>query len=82
MEEAILVEYTEYLANSMRMNKRDFGKEVKISAIIKLFELEKISSGIAARVLNLSRVQFLDLLAKYNVPFLNADDLNEDLRNA
>jgi predicted HTH domain antitoxin len=82
MEEAILVEYPEYLANSMRMNKRDFGKEVKISAIIKLFELEKISSGIAARVLNLSRVQFLDLLAKYNVPFLNADDLNEDLRNA
>lgn len=82
MAEVISIEYPEYLANSMRMNKSNFGKEIKISALVKLFELGKVSSGTAAKVLHISRLEFLDLLAKYNVGFLNADDLTEDLENA
>lgn len=82
MAEVISIEYPEYLANSMRMNKSNFGKEIKISALVKLFELGKVSSETAAKVLHISRLEFLDLLAKYNVGFLNADDLTEDLENA
>ena len=33
MAEVISIEYPEYLANSMRMNKSNFGKEIKISAL-------------------------------------------------
>jgi predicted HTH domain antitoxin len=82
MAQAISIEYPNYLANSMRMNENDFGKEIKISALVKLFELGKVSSGIAAKVLHISRIEFLDLLAKYNVGFLNVEDVNEDLNNA
>ncbi len=82
MAEIISIDYPEYLANSMRMNKNDFGKEIKVSALVKLFELGKVSSGTAAKVLRISRVDFLELLAKYKVSFLDTNNLNEDLENA
>lgn len=82
MSQSISIEYPDYLANSLRLNRNDFRKEIKISALIKLFELGKVSSGIAAKTLDISRVEFLDLLARYNVGFLGVEDLNEDLNNA
>ncbi len=82
MAQIISIEYPDYLANSMRMSKSDFGKEIKISALVKLFELGKVSSGTAAKVLQMSRIEFLDLLGKYEVTFLNSENLNEDLENA
>jgi predicted HTH domain antitoxin len=82
MAEIISVNYPRYLANSMRMSKDDFGKEMKVSALVKLFELGKVSSGTAAKVLHISRIEFLELLTQYDVSFLNVDDLKEDLDNA
>ena len=82
MAQIISVDYPDYLANSMRMSKSEFGREIKLYSLVKLFELGKVSSGTAAKVLELSRVEFLELLVKYNVSFLNSHDLNEDLQNA
>jgi predicted HTH domain antitoxin len=82
MAQIISVDYPDYLANSMRMSKSEFGREIKLYSLVKLFELGKVSSGTAAKVLELSRVEFLELLVKYKVSFLNSDDLNEDLQNA
>ena len=82
MSQIISIEFPDYLANSMRMNKSEFGKEIKMSGLVKLFELGKISSGTASKVLQLSRIEFLELLSKYNVGFLNVEDLSEDLQNA
>jgi predicted HTH domain antitoxin len=69
MATIISIEYPNYLANSMRMNEIEFGKEIKISALVKLFELGKVSSGIAAKFLQLSRIEFLNLLVKCKVGF-------------
>ena len=82
MAHFITVDYPEFLANSMRMNREQFGKEMKTSALIKLFELGKVSSGTAAKVLQISRIEFLELLAKYNVGYIEVEDLKEDLLNA
>ena len=82
MEQVISIEYPDFLANSMRLNKDEFGKEIKTSALVKLFELGKVSSGTAAKVLHISRVEFLDILSRYKVEFLNTQDLNQDLDNA
>jgi predicted HTH domain antitoxin len=43
--------------------------------------LGKISSATTSKVLQLSRIELLELLAKYNVGFLNVEDLSEDLQN-
>lgn len=82
MSQNISIEYPVSLANSMRMSKSEFGREIKISSLVKLFELGRISSGTASTVLQLSRIEFLELLAKYNVSFLDVEDLNEDFQNA
>lgn len=82
MANTISIEYPNFLANSMRMNESDFENEIKVSGLIKLFELGKISTGIAAKALGISRIEFLELLGKYKVSFLNFDDLASDYKNA
>lgn len=81
----INVTYPDYLANSLKLSGKDFEKEIRMSSIVKLFELSKISSGMAAKVLGLSRLEFLDGIASYKVSFLDysdIDDLENDIANA
>ena len=82
MNRTISIEYPEYLANSLRLETKDFKNEIKTSSLIKLFELGRVSSGTAAKVLGITRVDFLDLLAKYNVSVFCESDLREDVINA
>lgn len=82
MAQSIFVEFPNFLANSMRMNKNDFSHEIKVSGLVKLFELGKISSGIASKALSISRIEFLELLGKYKVAFLNEEELDLDVENA
>lgn len=79
------MEYPASLATTLRLSGKDFEKEIKTSSLVKLYELGKVSSGVAAKVLGLSRVDFLDLLAKYNVSVFGAanfNDLDEEIANA
>jgi predicted HTH domain antitoxin len=85
MKGTIKIEYPESLANTLRLSGKDFENEMKSSSLVKLFELGKVSSGVAARVLGLTRIDFLDLLAKYKVSVFGAydiNDLNDDIANA
>jgi len=52
--------------------------------VISLFSEGRISSGKAARLLHLSRVEFLALLRKHGVAYLNytADELAEEIAAA
>lgn len=85
MEKMINIQYPESLANSLRLNKKDFENEMKVSSLVKLYETGKVSSGIAAKVLGIPRVEFLELLSKYNVSILGnytSEDLQNDIANA
>ncbi|MCB9261998.1 MAG: UPF0175 family protein [Flavobacteriales bacterium] len=85
MNGIINIEYPEFLANSLKLNTKDFTNEMKTSALVKLFELGKISSGMAAKVLGLSRVDFIELLVKYKVSAFGQstfEDINSDIANA
>ena len=85
MKGTINIEYPESLANTLRLSDKDFVSEMKTSSLVKLYELGRISSGNAAKVLNMSRIDFLELLSKYNVSVLNefnGDDLFHDIANA
>ncbi len=85
MEGKINITYPASLAHILKLNEKDFELEIKISSLVKLYELGKVSSGAAAKVLGLSRLDFLDLLAKYKVSvFSNYDrtDLSKDISNA
>lgn len=66
----------------MKMSEVEFENEIKVSSLVKLFEFGKVSSGIAARALKISRVEFLELLRKYKVNFINCDNFDLDYENA
>lgn len=85
MNKSISIKYPESLADILKLNRQEFETEIKTSALAKLFELGKISSGTAAKVLGVSRIDFLDLLARYNVSVLNFEstqELENDATNA
>ncbi len=69
----ISIEYPERLAFSLKMKKKEFQDEIKIISLVKLYELGKISSGIAADLLSISRVEFLELLKNIMYPIFTMD---------
>lgn len=85
MAKAINVKYPASLANRLKLSTQEFENEVKMSSLVKLFEIGKVSSGTAAKVLGISRIEFLNQLAKYNVSlfsYSNMDEVREDILNA
>jgi predicted HTH domain antitoxin len=81
----INIKCPEYLANILRLSVKDLELELKTSSLAKLFELGKVSYGVAVKVLGISRLHFFELLTKYNVSALSryaVDDLSEDIANA
>jgi len=85
MEQVINVTYPKQLAFSLKMQDNEFVQEMQKLAIIKLYELGKVSSSIAAKILNLTRVDFIELINKYQVSFfsyVSEDELLNDFKNA
>jgi len=85
MEHQISINYPEKLAFSLRMKRKEFEEEMKTISLVKLYELGKISSGLASKLLNLTRIEFLEMLKKYNVSYFYdglEEELESDLANA
>lgn len=71
-----LLEFPEDLASFLLLSDEDFSHEVKKMALVKLFELGKISSGKAAKALGMHRVDFLFMLHDYQVSIFNDSDVH------
>lgn len=72
-------------AFSLKMQEAEFRHEIKKMALIKFYELGKISSGKAAAALGITRMAFLEMLAFYKTSIFNDADegaLINDLKNA
>ena len=55
----------------------DFAQEAKLAMAAKLFEMKRLSSGMAAALVDMDRVSFLAALHSHGVPMIDLDD--EDL---
>lgn len=84
MQDIITINFPGNLAVSLKMDDKEFSSEIKKAAMLKLYELGKISSGMAAKVLGISRLDFLDMLFKYNISTLSSDvnEIKKDFENA
>jgi predicted HTH domain antitoxin len=60
------------------------GSELRMLAAVKLFELKKLSSGAAARLAGISRVEFLSRLGDYGAATFQQteEELQHEIRNA
>ena len=61
-----------------------FEQEERMAMAVKLFEMNRLSSGMAAQLAGTSRISFLLQLSQYDVPMqdLTLDELESDLSNA
>lgn len=80
----LTINYPENLPDAIGTTKEQFENEAKWAMMVKLYEMNRISSGIAANLLGVNRVTFLLKLNDYNVPLidLTEEELKSDLENA
>lgn len=78
------IEYPKLLPDALQQTRVDFEQEAKMAMAVKLFEMKRLSSGVAAKLAGMDRVAFLLSLHRYGVAMIDLDeeDLLSDLQNA
>ncbi|MFL5804198.1 MAG: UPF0175 family protein [Roseiflexaceae bacterium] len=77
------IEYPAELLALSDQTKESLESIAREAMLVRLYDLGHISSGQGARILGISRREFLDLLGQYNVSFFDermADHLEEEAR--
>ena len=63
----IVIDVPEKVLLAEKADEATFGRELKVLAAVKLYELGRLSSGRAAELAGMSRVEFLLALGRYKV---------------
>ena len=76
----IVIDVPEKILLAEKMDASSFARELRILAAVKLYELGRLTSGHAAELAGMARVEFLLELGRYKVFPLEAElrDLERD----
>jgi len=83
--EELKIKYPAGLENVVHVTKGELEQQLRLMAGLKMFELGKLSSGKAAELAGMSRVEFLEACGRYHVSIFNyppeevAEELEQDL---
>ncbi len=79
----LTITYPDTFPDALGSTKEQFEQEAKWAMAVKLFEMKRLSSGMAASLLGVNRTTFLMKLADYNIPLidLTEEELLSDLAN-
>jgi predicted HTH domain antitoxin len=82
--ERLVIEYAERLPDALQQTRAEFEQEARMAMAVKLFEMKRLSSGMAARLAGMERVTFLLSLHRYGVPMidLSEEELQSDVDHA
>jgi predicted HTH domain antitoxin len=79
MVHTVLIEVSDETLAAMRRDPREYASELRVAAAAKLYELGRVSQGVAAEIAGLNRVEFLLALSRYQVtPFQDTRESLED----
>lgn len=80
----LVIDYPELLPDVLQQTRSEFEREARMAMAAKLFEMKRLSSGMAAQLAQMERVEFLLNLHRYGVPVLDLDEdeLQADIDNA
>jgi predicted HTH domain antitoxin len=68
------ITYPQGVPQLLKMSDAEFASELRFLAAVKLYELGRLSSGKAAELAGMGRVEFLWSLASVGVPAINLRD--------
>jgi predicted HTH domain antitoxin len=69
--EELTIKYPSGFEYAVHMTKEEMEQHIRLMAALKMFELGKISSGKAAELAGMSRVEFLETCGRYRVSIFN-----------
>lgn len=69
----LVIDVPEAVLLAEKSDEASFGIELKVLAAVKLYELGRLTSGRAAELAGMSRVEFLSNLSRYEVFPLEAE---------
>jgi predicted HTH domain antitoxin len=70
----LVIEYPDGLPGLLKLSEAEFAAEVRFLAAAKLYEMGKLSSGKAAEMAGIGRVEFLHKLGPYGFHAINLSD--------
>ena len=80
----LTIPYSDDLLLSMKRSPQEFESEARLLLAVKLYEMDRISTGAAAKLAGVSRVAFMFELSRFGLSPMSQDpgELAEDLANA
>lgn len=80
----LTIDLPDTLPDLLQETKKEFEFETRMALAAKLFQMKRISSGIAASMVGVPRTTFLLDLHKYGIPmiYLTSEELLSDVANA
>ena len=72
--EELTIRYPAGFERAVHLTKAEMEQHLRLMAALKMFELGKISSGKAAELAGMSRVEFFEACGRYRVSIFNYPD--------
>jgi predicted HTH domain antitoxin len=86
--EELIIKYPSGFELAVQLSKEELEQHIRLMAALKMFELGKVSSGKAAELAGMSRVEFIETCGRYRVSVFNytpeelEKEINLDLESA
>ena len=80
----LTIPYSDELLLSLKQSPEEFETQARLLLAVKLYELDQVSTGAAARLAGMSRVAFMFELARFGLSPMGQEpeELAEDLSHA
>ena len=80
--EELTIKYPRGFEQAVHLSKEEMEQHIRLMAALKMFELGKVSSGKAAELAGMSRVEFIETCGRYRVSAFNytAEELEKEIK--
>jgi predicted HTH domain antitoxin len=80
--EELTIKYPSGFERAVHLSKEEMEQHIRLMAALKMFELGKVSSGKAAELAGMSRVEFIETCGRYRVSVFNytPEELEKEIK--